>query len=511
MQTINDRYTFDPKTDLLGRGGFGRVFKAQDTLLDREVVLKMAEKSDLPDKYSLVQEISRVIELSHPNLVRYYDAIVMQSFNEFGEQVEHQIGVMEYVSGGDLRGFMEKHPSPSTLKEVVKGILEGLAYLHENGLIHRDIKPANVLLQPKKGVLVAKICDFGISKVAGSEATALSNVIGTYEYMSPEQLGELPDQMIDTRSDLWSLGVMLYELCTGELPFGSRKAGVTDARIIGNIISPGIQIPEKITTIEEPYQSIIKACLVKDANVRAKGAEVLLELFEEPKSEKPIVSVAQVAVPPGPVVPPKVLEQSKQQSTQPVQQPDTAAEKSFLAKNIAWIVPVAALPFLVWLGISVLGNDPGTDDSYDDYAEEVTTYPEQVQHFAYITGDDVNVRRDPEVRSGNVITQLDKNQRVEVLDTEFSKGNSTTLICKRATIFYSLHRDEVPFNKGKAVSLIRQKPNGAMYVNADLGNGRFEEGYMNPFDLELDGATIWYQVQTNAGRGWVHGDYVQSE
>lgn len=277
MQRINDRYEFNPATDELGKGGFGRVFKAHDTLLDRQVVLKMAEKGNLPDKYSLVKEISRVIDFNHPNLVRYYDAILMHTTNQFGEEIEYQIGVMEYVSGGDLKGFLE-NPKPSHLHEVVEGIIQGLAYLHQRNIIHRDIKPGNILLQPHEGSLIPKICDFGISKTVGSEATALSNVIGTFEYMSPEQLGNNPDQMISTNADLWSLGVLLYELFTGELPFGSRRGGTTDAKIIGNILA--MEIPEGINRVEQPYRKVIEQCLIKNAPDRAPDAAALLLILE---------------------------------------------------------------------------------------------------------------------------------------------------------------------------------------------------------------------------------------
>lgn len=329
MQTINDRYEFDPSTDEIGRGGFGRVFKAQDTLLRRQVVLKYAAKGDLPDKYSLVEEISRVIRFSHPNLVRYYDAIVLNNINQFGQDEEFHIGIMEYVTGGDMRKFMSTNPSKEEIEYVVRGILEGLLYLHEEGLIHRDIKPANILIQPEKGKRVAKICDFGISKVAGSEATAISNVIGTYEYMSPEQLGENFDDKIGTQADLWSLGVMLYELFTDELPFGSRKGGVTDAKIIGNIVSS--KIPDKIRTIPEPYRRMVEACLIKDTKERVKSAADLIQMLDE--SFSPVVKAPEpIVVPPTPVaaeiVPPETIPTPVASIPEPAINPETKKKLS---------------------------------------------------------------------------------------------------------------------------------------------------------------------------------------
>lgn len=373
MQRINDRYEFNPAADELGKGGFGRVFKAQDTLLDRQVVLKMAEKGNLPDKYSLVKEISRVIDFNHPNLVRYYDAILMHTTNQFGEEIEYQIGVMEYVSGGDLKAFME-NPKPGHLPEVVKGIIEGLAYLHKRSIIHRDIKPGNILLQPHEGTLIPKICDFGISKTVGSEATALSNVIGTFEYMSPEQLGNNPDQMISTNADLWSLGVMLYELFTGELPFGSRRSGTTDAKIIGNILA--MEIPEGISQVEQPYRKVIEQCLIKNASDRAPDAAALLRMMEgsgtttapvtepvvpppapEPKSEPivempPVVSTPQPLFSPPPTPPP--VQPDPVASPKPVPVAQEAAETESKSEPISLTANQKFLPLRWFFGAILL-------------------------------------------------------------------------------------------------------------------------------------------------------------
>ena len=290
MQRINDRYEFNPKTDELGKGGFGRVFKARDTLLERDVVLKYAEKGNLPEKYSLVKEISRVIDFSHPNLVRYYDAIVKKATNSFGEEVEYQIGVMEYVRDGNLRAYIDNEPKETEIFQIVEGVLNGLSYLHGRNLIHRDIKPPNILLNREGNIITPKICDFGISKISGSEATTLSNVIGTFEYMSPEQLGSNPGQKIKTNSDLWAMGILIYEMFFRDLPFGSRRSGTTDAQIVGNILSKGI--PDRVSEIPQPFRDVIEACLIKDPDTRPNHAKELLEILKsEKKTSLPITEL----------------------------------------------------------------------------------------------------------------------------------------------------------------------------------------------------------------------------
>ena len=282
MPIINDRYEFDPKTDELGQGGFGRVFKAKDHLLDRHVVLKYAEKGNLPEKYSLVKEIGRVIDFNHPNLVRYYDAIVKKSTNSFGEEVEHHIGIMEYVKDGNLRTYLKNGTNPDEIHQIIEGILNGLDYLHKRNLIHRDIKPPNILLDRQGENIIPKICDFGISKITGGESTALSNVIGTFEYMSPEQLGNNSRQKIKTNSDLWSLGVMLYEIFANDLPFGSRRSGTTDAKIINNILNH--QELGDLSFIPPIYREMVQRCLVKDPDSRIDNAQDLLEILKNPPS-----------------------------------------------------------------------------------------------------------------------------------------------------------------------------------------------------------------------------------
>jgi tRNA A-37 threonylcarbamoyl transferase component Bud32 len=205
--------------ELIGRGGMGFVFKARQPSLDRLVALKL-----LPDKLARDPNFTerfnregRVLgRLNHPNIVSIYD---------FGQTGGFYFLLMEYVDGVNLRQAMQAGRfSPAEALAIVPKICEALQYAHEQGVLHRDIKPENILLDARGGV---KIADFGIAKLAGNsplEATLTGTgaALGTPHYMAPEQL-EKPST-VDHRADIYSLGVVFYEMLTGELPIGRFAA-----------------------------------------------------------------------------------------------------------------------------------------------------------------------------------------------------------------------------------------------------------------------------------------------
>lgn len=279
MANMNVRkmYEFNPETDLIGQGGFGSVYKARDVHLDMVVAIKKYS-GNLPQKYSLFEEIKRVIQLNHPNLVRYYDAFELDEKTHFGDTI--QVGIMEYVNGGDLLAFLQKKPDYATLKHVFRGIMEGLHFLHSKDIIHRDMKPENILIQEEDGQFTPKIADFGISKVlSGGNSGASSLVIGSVEYMAPEQFnprrygvnGEL-----HTNLDLWSLGTLIYEAFLGTAPFGKTKQGVSRDEIMRNILEKEVTDLDKIPA---PFNEIVRRCLVRHAEKRAQSTGELLALL----------------------------------------------------------------------------------------------------------------------------------------------------------------------------------------------------------------------------------------
>src|SRR6266852_2775465 len=200
----------------LGQGGMARVYRAHQENLDREVAVKVlppwyATDRNFVERFN--QEARLVARLSHANIVMVHDA---------GEQNGHIYIVMQLVDGGTLKQRLDQIQAEGKTMDVVeanrifKQLADALAYAHEQGIIHRDIKPVNVLMDRSGRPILS---DFGIAKVLASTQDHLTRPgagVGTPEYMSPEQCQGGP---VDARSDIYALGVMLFEALTGRLPF----------------------------------------------------------------------------------------------------------------------------------------------------------------------------------------------------------------------------------------------------------------------------------------------------
>ncbi len=203
---IDNRYKIKK---LIGTGGMAKVFLARDMFLDRDVAVKLLASSFIDDQESLKRfqrEAISTTELSHENIVSIYDV---------GEGA-HPFIVMEYVDGTDLKTYIKDHyPIPNdTIIDIMSQILSGIEYAHSRGIIHRDIKPQNILMDSNGQV---KITDFGIAlAVSQHSITQTNSLLGTVHYMSPEQAR---GGMATQKSDIYSLGIVLYELLTGQVPF----------------------------------------------------------------------------------------------------------------------------------------------------------------------------------------------------------------------------------------------------------------------------------------------------
>lgn len=269
-------YSYDEISDKLGEGGFATVYKADDLLRSRKVAIKVA-KVPKNEKYSLMHEYEIVKTLPvHKNIV-YYESCYRFKLHGLGN---YDFAVMDYYQEGNFDEFMNKRKlMPDEFSTIVEDILLGIEFLHQNKIIHRDIKPANILITTQKEKYVSKIADFGLGKIKKSideSFTENSIVGGTLNYAAPEQI---LGRKVKPNIDLWSFGVLLYKMCTEEVPFNVADTNTTDRReeLTRKIIQ--VELPSSVNQIEEPYQTIIQRCLVSDAEKRAKTASELISIL----------------------------------------------------------------------------------------------------------------------------------------------------------------------------------------------------------------------------------------
>jgi serine/threonine protein kinase len=257
--------------ELLGQGGMGIVYKARQPRLDRLVALKVLPPEagrDPAFAERFAREARALAKLSHPGIVTVYD---------FGESDGRFYLLMEFVDGVNLRHLLrEGRLKPEEALQIVPQLCEALQYAHEQGVVHRDIKPENILLDKKGHV---KIADFGLAKLLGPKAadsalTGSQQVMGTPHYMAPEQL-ERP-LAVDHRADIYSLGVVFYELLTGELPLGrfappSHKVQV-DVRLDEVVLRALAKEPERryqhVSDVQEEVETI-RASILGSADAPA--------------------------------------------------------------------------------------------------------------------------------------------------------------------------------------------------------------------------------------------------
>ena len=232
MQTIG-RYELIEK---LGQGGMGAVYRARDTLLERIVAVKVISTSidqndELRERF--FREARAAGQLSHKNIITIHD---------LGEHEGQPYLAMEYLQGQDLLARMAS-PQRMSLRrrvEIATDICEGLEFAHAHGVIHRDIKPANVFITDSGGV---KILDFGLARLVTSELTRSNMMMGTINYMSPEQIR---GEKIDHRADIFSTAVVIYELLSGRRAFDADSFAATLYKILQEFPEPLQQIDPSI-------------------------------------------------------------------------------------------------------------------------------------------------------------------------------------------------------------------------------------------------------------------------
>jgi serine/threonine protein kinase/Tol biopolymer transport system component len=264
---------------LIGRGGMGEVYLADDSRLGRLVAVKVLNQSDDSEKLRRFrQEAKTISALSHPNILTLY---------EFGQHEDFHFIVSEYIKGETLREVLNKNKlTLDEILDIAVQIGNALAAAHESGIVHRDIKPENIMILPDGYV---KVLDFGLAKLTNLEKMLQSSpdaptasvihtqsglIMGTINYMSPEQLRGQP---VDERADIWSLGVVLFEMLTGQQPFTGASVSDTIAAILN-------QPPPAMTGIPPQIEAVAGKALEKQKEDRLQTARELVSALKNLKN-----------------------------------------------------------------------------------------------------------------------------------------------------------------------------------------------------------------------------------
>jgi predicted ATPase len=258
-KTINDRYQLDAE---IGEGGMGTVYRAHDLMLERDVAIKLMSNTKLgtEGRARLLHEAQATAKLNHPNIVTVHDA---------GEIEDSPYIVMELIEGQTLHEI-----PPIELEEIIpimKQVCKALEHAHAHDIIHRDLKPENVIIDVDG---TAKLMDFGLARSVASRLTSEGTLIGTVFYMAPEQA---MNKNVDARTDLYSLGVMLYELTTGRLPFTDDSPV---AVISQHLYAPVVPPTSHKSSIPTELEALILRLLAKSPQDRYSSASEILKALD---------------------------------------------------------------------------------------------------------------------------------------------------------------------------------------------------------------------------------------
>jgi serine/threonine-protein kinase len=255
----------------LGKGGMGIVYKALDPDIERQVAIKTirfdnfqegTQKDDLMGRF--IREARAAGKLAHPNIVTVYDV---------GREEDLTYIVMQYIEGQSLQALIDsgKRLTPPEVDALMKPVADALDYAHNNGIVHRDIKPANILIDKQNKPFLA---DFGVARMDTSTMTQSGTAVGTLSYMAPEQI---KGQTIDRRADIFALGIILYELLSGKMPFDGDNISTIVYKIVN-------EQPRRITEINKDvppgYDLVVQKTLAKNPDERYQNCRQLIAGLE---------------------------------------------------------------------------------------------------------------------------------------------------------------------------------------------------------------------------------------
>ena len=309
--------------NLIGRGGMADVYEGIDTRLSRTVAIKLL-KSDLANDPSFEdrfrQEAQASARMAHPTIVRVYDAGEDIELDSRGNQVKHPFIVMEYVRGKLLRDIL--HERRLSIEEAVNyasGVLTALEFSHKAGVIHRDIKSANIMITENDQV---KVMDFGIARAISDSSATMANtvgIMGTAQYFSPEQA---KGENVDARTDLYSTGVLLYEMLAGRAPFKGESA----VSIAYQHVSEAPDAPSTHNNlITAELDQVVLHALAKDRNDRYPSAEEFRDHLIAAANGSPLTLSIPV------IKPAEVAEVAASETAQPAPTEETSSLDDFEA------------------------------------------------------------------------------------------------------------------------------------------------------------------------------------
>jgi beta-lactam-binding protein with PASTA domain/predicted Ser/Thr protein kinase len=286
-RVLADRYEVE---QLLGQGGMARVFRGTDRVLNRSVAVKVLSPQFASDDQFVARfrrEAQAAAALNHPNIVSVYDT---------GDQGDVHYIVMEYMEGRTLRDVIRQEGPilPERASEIGQAVARALSSAHEAGLVHRDIKPGNIMLTRDGEV---KVMDFGIARTStGDTLTQTAAVLGTASYLSPEQA---QGTTVDARSDIYSLGCVLYEMLTGRAPFtGDSPVAIAYKHVREDAVPPGRLNPDVPSSLD----AVVMKAMAKNPDNRYQTADELRQDLERASAGLPTVATPLLLADPTEVV-----------------------------------------------------------------------------------------------------------------------------------------------------------------------------------------------------------------
>ncbi len=353
---IDNRYRIEK---VIGSGGMAVVFKAEDTAMNKTVAIKMLKEEKQNDPSYMkgfINEARAVAMLNHENIVHIYDVSVRDGL---------QYIVMEYIEGMTLKTYLEKKGGILEWREVLnitEQILRALEHAHSKKVVHRDIKPQNIMLL-KNGLI--KVADFGIAKLPGNDTiTAADKAIGTVHYISPEQARNEP---IDDKSDLYSVGIMMYELACGKLPFTAESPVSVALMQVEATAEPPRSVNDKLPV---GMEQIIMRAMEKDPARRYQSAKSMLRHISALKENENIRFRTPPAVS-------TEEEKKKEPETEKNEKIHTVVEGRAMMPIIlgalsAFLIVAIIIAFLVFNKLADSMNAPnGTDVTVENFVGKV--------------------------------------------------------------------------------------------------------------------------------------------